>query len=528
MPIAPLIYVMKGVINGPPYQDVTWRVYGTPDLTGAQSGYSNLINILVDYIIEDELAGTSAVAVEEQTFLAGDASGPSNNNIVTMTGDVTGRTSTNIVTMTGDVTGRTSANTVVKLQGRPMAATAPILDQTIQWDGSQWIPSTITTDLISLVFESGATTTTRTITVEDNDSHGTMRTNLSIIGQFGGDADLGIATTDGGDLNFIGGPGGHKYSNPIYIADGSNGGAINITGGAGGIGSTTVSTVPSIGGRVNITGGAGGTGYTGSNGGDIYLTGGTGISTSPTPSRGGSINITGGSGETGGSDIIVNGGTATLDQGGSIIIAGGVGHNPNLAASGGDVHIHGGNTDVAVFSNADIGGSVFIQGGNDITGTGGTGGNVTIAGGGLSGSALGTLNAGHLYLQGGGSSGGIPGHIYIDGGLSTTGTSPNPNRGEVRIGTVAGAAKIHIKSIGTGTDALFLESDGYAAITVGSNKNITLAWASSPGTGRIDFANISTATSATAGTHGDVPAQVVGYLNIIISGTAYKIPYYNT
>lgn len=34
------------------------------------------------------------------------------------------------------------------------------------------------------------------------------------------------------------------------------------------------------------------------------------------------------------------------------------------------------------------------------------------------------------------------------------------------------------------------------------------------------------ATSASAGTNGAAPAQVVGYLNITISGTVYKVPYY--
>jgi len=38
----------------------------------------------------------------------------------------------------------------------------------------------------------------------------------------------------------------------------------------------------------------------------------------------------------------------------------------------------------------------------------------------------------------------------------------------------------------------------------------------------------STATSATAGSNGDVPAQVVGYLVITLpNGSAAKVPYYN-
>jgi len=63
-------------------------------------------------------------------------------------------------------------------------------------------------------------------------------------------------------------------------------------------------------------------------------------------------------------------------------------------------------------------------------------------------------------------------------------------------------------------------------ITTGTNEDIVLE---PNGTGTIDFdGGITTATSATAGTNGDVPAQVQGYLIAKIGGTEYKIPYYNT
>jgi hypothetical protein len=38
----------------------------------------------------------------------------------------------------------------------------------------------------------------------------------------------------------------------------------------------------------------------------------------------------------------------------------------------------------------------------------------------------------------------------------------------------------------------------------------------------------ATATSASAGANGDVPAQVVGYIVVNIAGTNRKIPYYAT
>jgi hypothetical protein len=44
--------------------------------------------------------------------------------------------------------------------------------------------------------------------------------------------------------------------------------------------------------------------------------------------------------------------------------------------------------------------------------------------------------------------------------------------------------------------------------------------------GDLTMSSATVATSATAGTNGDVPAQVAGYLVVNINGTAHKIPYY--
>ena len=44
--------------------------------------------------------------------------------------------------------------------------------------------------------------------------------------------------------------------------------------------------------------------------------------------------------------------------------------------------------------------------------------------------------------------------------------------------------------------------------------------------GDLTMSSATVATSATAGTNGDVPAQVEGYLVVSINGTARKIPYY--
>jgi hypothetical protein len=44
--------------------------------------------------------------------------------------------------------------------------------------------------------------------------------------------------------------------------------------------------------------------------------------------------------------------------------------------------------------------------------------------------------------------------------------------------------------------------------------------------GDLTVSSATTATSATAGTNGDVPAQVAGYLVVNINGFPFKIPYY--
>jgi len=46
--------------------------------------------------------------------------------------------------------------------------------------------------------------------------------------------------------------------------------------------------------------------------------------------------------------------------------------------------------------------------------------------------------------------------------------------------------------------------------------------------GDLTISSATTATAATAGTNGDVPAQVAGYLVVSINGTSRKIPYYAT
>ena len=106
------------------------------------------------------------------------------------------------------------------------------------------------------------------------------------------------------------------------------------------------------------------------------------------------------------------------------------------------------------------------------------------------------------------------------------GTGKIDLKGEIIIDssiTTASGSNANITLAPNGTGKVLLSA---TEITTGTNEDIVLE---PNGTGTIDFdGGITTATSATAGTNGDVPAQVVGYLIVKIAGTEYKIPYYNT
>src|SRR5215467_3393829 len=57
------------------------------------------------------------------------------------TGQTTANTNINLKAQrAGDLGGTTTSTTVIRLQGRNMASTAPATGQALVWDGTQWAP----------------------------------------------------------------------------------------------------------------------------------------------------------------------------------------------------------------------------------------------------------------------------------------------------------------------------------------------------------------------------------------------------
>lgn len=171
MTFIPIIrYVMKGTINSLPYQKVTWSVYNTPDMTGASSGYTGLIDILIDYtVVDNNNTGSSAVPVYTTSFgpASGDLSGAYPNPVVSglqenpissnapTTGQVLEWNGTQwipttpfpLITFANDLSGTPTSQTVIGLFNRPLVSTAPSSGQFLGWNGSSWGPAALSVAL---------------------------------------------------------------------------------------------------------------------------------------------------------------------------------------------------------------------------------------------------------------------------------------------------------------------------------------------------------------------------------------------
>lgn len=175
---------------------------------------------------------------------------------------------------------------------------------------------------------------------------------------------------------------------------------------------------------------------------------------------------------------------------------------------------------VAQSMAGDVEGSTSASFARKITGSATTGDNrQIIVGGQPSGLAITSISpedqtvASGSVVNGGGSS------LYL---LASRGKSTGADAA-ARVGGDITLAAGEGYNDGNGGDLIIHSGDSAS----GTGGDITLEiGVGGAGNGNLVIANPNTATSATAGANGDVPAQVAGYLIIKLDTVNYKIPYY--
>lgn len=123
----------------------------------------------------------------------------------------------------GDLSGNLDAATVVKLQGRPVSATAPNNDEFLKWNGTSWIPAAIA---------GGAGGTVTSIATGQGLSGGPITTSGTIDLRL--NASGGLSKTLGAGSNELGIASGGVALSMLSAADGScsNGKILKVAGGA--------------------------------------------------------------------------------------------------------------------------------------------------------------------------------------------------------------------------------------------------------------------------------------------------------
>ena len=219
------------------------------------------------------------------TIVARDASGNFVANVITAnlsgtaTAAATAGTATNFSgSLSGDVTGTQAATSVVRLQGRSLASTAPASGQVLKWNGTQWAPGTDnnSNSFWSLTGNGGTTTGTNYLGTSDNVAlefrvnntralriEPTTETPNIIGGHFGN------WVTVGHEGATIGGGGGYFQNNRVTYSAGTVGGGLDNQAGnddvttlnsafatvGGGFGNTASRHGSTVGGGVlNIAG----------------------------------------------------------------------------------------------------------------------------------------------------------------------------------------------------------------------------------------------------------------------------------
>ncbi|MEO8471613.1 MAG: hypothetical protein ABI477_05445 [Chryseolinea sp.] len=83
----------------------------------------------------------TSAKIANGTILPADMAPGATNQVMTTNAAAT---AVQWVTPGGDVTGTVDASTVAKIQGRGVSNAAPVVGQTLAWDGTNWVPTTLT------------------------------------------------------------------------------------------------------------------------------------------------------------------------------------------------------------------------------------------------------------------------------------------------------------------------------------------------------------------------------------------------